>query len=166
MSCNNKVKNLSKIKSKKGQEGMSLIETIPLVLVLATLLTFLLGFWGITHRHVLHSIAARTYAFETFRNRANLMYFIDQGNDAGNQYSRTLHRYHAIRGASSTDNFIAASMPIRYPTSDTASNEPNVHTNEIWQPGRIPTEGRAQVSANPVWIMVGYGICLSAGCGE
>lgn len=154
-------------KNRVKEKGMSLIETIPLILIMATLLTFLLGFWGVTHRHVLHSIAARTYAFETFRHRANLTYFVDQGGDSSVHYNVTKQRYHAIRGANANEQFIAASIPIRFPTSnEIQGNRKEVHTNEIWNETRLPENGRAQVSASPVWVMVGYGICLSAGCGD
>jgi len=154
-------------KNRENEKGMSLIETIPLILVMATLLTFLLGFWGVTHRHVLHSIAARAYAFETFRHRANVTYFVDQGFDTSKIfYNRTQHRYHAIRGVDNGDSFIAASIPIRFPTSTNENNRVAVHTDDIWDPAKLPENGRSQVSASPVWIMVGYGICLTAGCGE
>lgn len=162
------MKSKKTLKSREGQKGSSLLETIPMIMVLGSLLGFLMGFWGVTHRHVLHSIAARAYAFETFRNRSNLTYFIDFGPTASNSYHVSEMRYHAIRGAQRSDFFIAGSLPIRFPASDTINeenNNRNFHGDRLWQANTIPDQGNAQEGASPVWIMVGHGICLNANCG-
>ena len=60
--------------------GTALLETIPLLVIFVILLGFAMGLFGIVHTAVLHSIAARTYSFESFRNRTNLQYFREDGS--------------------------------------------------------------------------------------
>src|ERR1700752_1592500 len=58
-----------------NDSGMATLEAIPLIIVFLVLLAFSFGSFGIIHTGILNSIASRTYAFETFRHRANLIYF-------------------------------------------------------------------------------------------
>jgi len=60
------------------ERGMAVFEIIPILVIFVVLINFSLGFFGIVHSGILSSIAARNYAFETFRNRANLNYFRDE----------------------------------------------------------------------------------------
>lgn len=58
-----------------NQKGLATIEALPLVVVFVVLITYGLGLFGFVHTAILHSIGARTYAFETFRNRTNVSFF-------------------------------------------------------------------------------------------
>jgi hypothetical protein len=64
-----------KRKKKKSEEGMAILEAIPVVFMLALIFNFSLGFFGAIHSGILNSIASYNYSLETFRFRSNLMYF-------------------------------------------------------------------------------------------
>jgi len=157
--------------AKKNQRGMSIIEILPIVAVIATLFSFLLGSWGIAHKSTLSSIAARTYAFETFNNRANLMYFSDLRSST-NSYEATELRYHGV-GSNLPDEFSAPVVPIRYVANFqggalTGANE--LHTQRIWDEDAFDRQQEIDPNnlgnLNHVWVTVGHGICLNANCGE
>ena len=61
-----------------NQKGMAVFEIVPLLVLFVLLLNFVFGFFGIIHSGILNSIAARNYAFETFRNRTSLNYIRDE----------------------------------------------------------------------------------------
>ena len=42
------------------------------MVIFVMLMSFGMGLFGVVHTAILHSIAARTYSFETFRQRTNL----------------------------------------------------------------------------------------------
>ena len=153
-----------------SERGMAILETLPLLVVFVVLVSHALGMWGAIHTGILHSIAARTYAFETFRNRTSLFYFRENGRSNSRDlqhYLKDGFRYHGIQSSRATENmFIASQRPISLGSGGqgegTASSEEhntNIHTLS----GRNPRG--SGVGANPVWIMVGYGICLTPSCG-
>lgn len=158
------------IQSKKNKEsGMSLFEAIPIIIVMATLFGFLLGAWGIAHKNILTSIAARTYAFETFNNRSNLMYFNDIRSETSS-YEVTNLRYHAI-GTQNPEEFSAPTVPIRFPAAtavNTGSND--IHRTLIWENPEYQPYQEIQsdqlANLNSVWVTIGYGICINQVCGE
>lgn len=147
-----------------------MIEAIPLLVIFIVLLSFSLGFFGVVHTAVLHSISARAYAFETFRDRTNLNYFREDGSaleGIGPLYMGLKgFRYHAIQKEGdkrslfiATDRTIAVGKeePEKQTSKDT-------HNSQIYQIANGQRNERIDV--NPVWVMVGYGICLNATCGE
>jgi hypothetical protein len=154
----------------RNQRGMAMIEALPLLVIFVMLLSFAMGFFGIIHTAVLSSIAARTYAFETFRNRSNLKYYREDGSalDAGIgplYLGEKGFRYHAIQHESDNrPNFVATSRPLTI-----GANNPNTpgtgdtHNSQVYT---IQDKTRNQkVDVSPAWIMVGYGICLDPTCG-
>lgn len=162
------VKNKDIKKEKNKESGMSLFEAVPIIIVMATLFGFLLGAWGIAHKNILTSIAARTYAFETFDNRSNLMYFNDKRAER-NSYEVTNLRYHAI-GTQTPDEFSAPTVPIRFPASTAQNTGANdLHITTIWTESQFQPyqeiEPSQLVNLNSVWVTIGYGICLNADCG-
>lgn len=150
----------------KNQKGFAMLESIPLIVIFVVLTSFGLGFYGLVHTAILHSIAARTYAFETFRQRANLYYFREDGSGTSRpiNFSVKQWRYHAVNHENDPrDLFIATARPIAYGRSLAASDASgDTHNQQIFQ--IQPRNER--VSVNPAWVMVGYGICMNAQCGN
>ncbi len=150
---------------------MAMIEAIPLLIIFAVLLSFSLGLYGVVHTAILSSISARAYAFETFRSRTNLNYYREDGSaldgTVGPLYLGVKEfRYHAIQHESDTrPRFIATTRPIAMGTFEPLQQTGiDVHNQQVFQ--ILDKVRNQQVNTNPVWVMVGYGICLKAGCGE
>src|ERR1700690_3071313 len=85
----------------QSQSGIALLETIPLLVIFVVLMTFGMGLFGAIHTAVLNSIAARTYSFETYRQRTNLYYFREDGSglsaSTALNYAKKGWRYQAIQ---------------------------------------------------------------------
>lgn len=152
----------------QNERGLATVETIPLLVLFVMLSGYALGLFGSIHTAILHSIAARTYAFETFRNRTNLNIFREQAfANQGNllSYVGKGMRYHSVRSESvepGREGFFASTRPLTkgYPGPEARGNEVD-HMERIFT---IQPRNEA-VEVNPIWIMVGYGICLNAACG-
>jgi hypothetical protein len=153
----------------KNEKGMAMLEAVSLMVIFTMLLTYALGYWGAIHSATLNSIAARTYAFETFRNRADTTYHRD--NDSVS-VTEPLHgklfgfRFHGINSekGSSTGDFEASRRPIAFgrefePVGDNVAT----HNNRVYEIRGRNREGGVEV--NPIWIKVGYGLCVTASCG-
>jgi len=150
----------------RNEKGLAILETVPLIVIFVMLMSFGLGFFGIIHTAALHSIAARTYAMETFRNRANLYYYREDGSGLDRPFNFTNKgwRYHAVQHERDPrDLFVATARPIalgnRVPAGD-----PSKETHNTGIYALLPRNER--ISVNPAWIMVGYGICLNGQCGN
>ena len=148
-----------------NRRGLATIEAIPLIVLFIMLTAYSLGLWGSIHTAILHSIAARTYAFETFRNRTNLKIF-RENTRPGNlfSYANKGMRYHAV-GAEARPNdatFYASRRPLSvgFPSPATGATQAD-HLEKIFDV--LPRN--QTVGVGPIWIMVGYGICLDAACG-
>lgn len=166
------------LKSMRGQKGISTVELIPVLLLFALLFNFSLGFFGVIHSGILNSIAARNYAFETFRNRANLTYLRDV--DVGQKdafYTKMNFRFHGITSEGHTDlDWYATQRPIKFTdlkngVENKAKKEDHGLVRQVADTGKAsdvftgktPEDGRNGTS--PVWIRVLYGICLNSKCG-
>lgn len=156
-------------KTRKRQGGMATVEAIPLLVIFVLLVAYSVGMFGAVHSGILQSIAARTYAFETFRNRTNLNMFRENGSASnGNilNYAKMGMRYHSVNGEDAPENakgFFATRRPLTmgYPAPPGAAT-PVDHNERIFT-----IQPRNQtVGVSPMWIMVGYGMCLNAGCGK
>lgn len=167
-----------------GQKGISTIEMLPLLLLFAMLFNFSLGFFGVIHSGILNSIAARNYAFETFRNRANLNYLRDinaTSESVRSNYTRVNFRFHGIitEGINLEDpnSWPVTRRPLKFTDVKTGVEEPvgsaSDHKALVRQvadtgkvsdvfTGRTPGDGRSGVS--PIWIQILYGICLNSKC--
>lgn len=152
----------------QNQRGNALLETIPLLVVFVILVSFGLGIFGIVHTSVLHSIAARTYSFETFRNRTNISYFREDGSglDAGKamNYTKKGWRYHAVqRENDDRDRFVATPRAIAFGRTVAAGEtSQDIHNQQIYS----MQQRNDRFSVSPAWVMVGYGICINATCGN
>ena len=128
------------------------------------------------HSGILNSIAARNYAFETFRNRSNLNYLRDTvdsstGDSLRVTYSKTGMRYHGVikenaRGAS----WIVTQRPIKFTdlSGDFEVKGADEHTSQVKSivEGKSTTDVGITEGVNPGWVRVIYGICLNATCGS
>ena len=156
-----------------NQKGLATIEALPLVVVFVVLITYGLGLFGFVHTAILHSIGARTYAFETFRNRTNVSFFRDQGGDLLN-YAPTGYRFHAVvseADLSNDQNFFASERPLAFGRGPGSQKEikgtSKDHSERIYEiEETYRKDGGNAVEVSPGWVMVGYGICVTANCGE
>ncbi len=149
----------------KNEKGLAILETVPLIVIFVMLMSFGMGFFGIVHTAALHSIAARTYAMETFRNRANLYYYREDGSGLERPFNFTNKgwRYHAVQHESDPrDLFVATARQISISASPPGDPNKETHNQQIYQ----LQQRNEKISVNPAWIMVGYGICLNGQCGN
>ncbi|MES2855666.1 MAG: hypothetical protein V4692_07375 [Bdellovibrionota bacterium] len=158
-----------------NEKGMATIEIVPLLILFVFLIAYTMGAFGIVHTGIKNSIAARNYAFETFRNRANLLYFRDTPDSAGMFFfKKNGNRQHTIISEATIgeEAYIATERPLRVgiPTSQDklvsarGGDAQDVHNNKVFG---IQSKVRNQkVGVNPVWLMVQYGICMDVRCGD
>jgi hypothetical protein len=152
---------------RKNQKGMAIIELVPIMIIILLLFNFSIGFFGVIHTGILNSIAARNYAFETFRHRSNLVYFREnvKGDDIIN-YKDVGLRLHAIvsENKKSSDQFVATGRPIDFMSKTESAGGVELHNSRIYDviDGKRYTAGEG---VSPVWIRPQYGICLNANCG-
>lgn len=166
----------------RSQKGISTIELIPVLLLFAMLFNFSLGFFGVIHSGILNSIAARNYAFETFRNRANLTYLRDisplQPDIAEARYTKKNFRFHAIISESHgtvKDDWIVTRRPLKF-TEITAGSQTTTTVDDHNIVRQIADNGKAsdvftgkgpddsKNGISPVWLKTIYGICLTSTC--
>jgi hypothetical protein len=149
------------------EDGMASIEATVLAVIFVTMIYYIFGFFGVVHTGLLHNIHARTYAFETFRHRVNLMYFRSNNAQVPQHFYNTGVRLHGINTDAEAQPATqkATERPIIFGQSiSEEGRRVQTHNSEIFQ--RVPASGRNRsVSVNPVWIMTLYGICLNNGCG-
>jgi hypothetical protein len=123
----------------------------------------------------LFSIGARAYAFETFRNRANTNVFRYSANAKSNARESFHHepigfRYHFISEyVPSSKPISATARPIvvgltREPKSAGASGR-IVHNRNAFDDIEKGQRNKS-VEIHPAWLMIGYGLCMNASCGE
>ncbi len=152
----------------KDKRGFAVIESVVVLFIFLILFWYSIGFFGVIHTGILHSIAARNYAFETFRHRSNLWYFRSN--------STSVMRYHnfdnRVHGTNS-EIVIGGSNKLQYATErrvamfkgdiEPTGRTPAEHSQAM---GQVKTgERNTSVSLDPVWIKVQYGLCLTASCG-
>lgn len=153
----------------RNEKGMALIETLPILVIFLLLVSFSLGFFGIVHTGILNSIAARTYAFETFQHRADTKLFRDY-NAGGNadHYTNFGNRVHAISSEKNIGERLGemqygSTRPLavgrNMPKLDVKDADHNIEIYNIVGRNR-------KVGVNPAWVMVGYGLCIDANCGD
>ncbi len=162
----------------KSEKGLATVETVPLLLIFVILLAYAFGSFGIIHTGILNSIAARTYAFETFRNRSSLVYFRDAGGDGLSgkmHFQRLENRIHGImqeilpgQGLPNDVQFKATERPLRIGfggiPGDASRNTASLHNEKIFTDVR--EQQQSQVGVSPAWVMTQYGICINAKCGN
>ncbi len=163
----------------KNDRGSVMVETIPLLAIFVVLLGFGIGFFGVIHTAIMNSMASRTYAFETFRNRSDLTIFRDADISVSDnvQYQPQVGaRFHTVDDervdpssspgefgtARDITFFPLAGAPQASGSGGSSSSQVVAHNSGIFSDS--PTNHTLAVS--PAWVMVGYGICLNATCGD
>lgn len=156
-----------------NNKGNAVIEVIPVIILLTILLRYTFGFFGIIHTGTLNSIAARNYAFETFRHRTMLNYFRAKETNGIPQDLLKGNRYHGIysekRIADKSGPYQwATTRSITYSSNDVAEvkGTENYHNEKIMNDIRPGVKYDKDDGVDPVWIRTRYGICLNSGCGE
>lgn len=156
----------------QNQRGIAVFEIVPILVIFVLLLNFALGFFGVIHSGILNSIAARNYAFETFRNRANLNRLRDiQESTNDFTYLKAGVRYHGIVSDGARPGpWTATKRNIKFSESrePASSNDASSHNNNVI---KVATGGRASDVISDgefesVWIRTVYGICLNKTCGD
>ncbi|MBC7371236.1 MAG: hypothetical protein H7326_06710 [Bdellovibrionaceae bacterium] len=155
--------------SRKNQKGMAVMELIPIMIIIVILINYSLGFFGAIHTGILNSMAARNYAFETFRNRSNLVYLRDHIDSVGTNYAKYDKRWHASisdkKGGGGKEDFVATERRIDFLGKNEEAGSKDVHNKQI---GTVIDGKRftANEGVNPIWVRPQYGICLNAKCGK
>lgn len=153
-----------------NEDGTAMIETLPILFVFVVLLGFGLGLFGFVHTAILNSIGSRTYAIETLQNRSDVTLFRDRKADGHTHYSKIGTRFHIIDSEKNMGNLSAVAQyatdrsiafGLRTPAVEANQNDHNINIYNI--AGRNRKGG---VEASPAWVMVGYGICINARCGD
>lgn len=155
-----------------NEKGMAIMEMIPIMIVIVLLLNFSVGFFGVVHTGILNSIAARNYAFETFRHRSDLMYFnTDSAVNAKIYYKSDQQRMHTTlsdksMGTGSTATIATTRLLDFFPFGARQADETG--SQQDHDSGILEVQAGKRYEGNgvnPVWIKSAYGICLSATCG-
>lgn len=156
----------------KNTRGLAMIEILPLLVVFILMVNFAYGFFGIIHSGILNSIASRNYAFETFRNRANVNYLRDiSDSDRSIYYGHVGVRYHGtVKEHQRADKWIVTTRPLKFTDiGNSSSDAKGVAEHDklkIIQEGKKASESGIEDGVSPVWVRVIYGICLNATCGD
>ncbi|MDC0980323.1 hypothetical protein OAQ84_01165 [Bdellovibrionales bacterium] len=158
-----------RLRTIKESKGLATIEALPLLVIFLVLITYGLGLFGVIHTSILASISARAYAFETFKHRTNLDLFRDtHPSPASNRsFGIRLHAVTAFQPGESPDwlpvkrAIVFGRAPAWAPTGPSTSITD--HNERIYQ---LNSGRNREVSTSPAWVMVRYGICLNAACGD
>ncbi len=173
-----------------NNRGLAMLEAFFIMWVMFIFMAVVLGSWGLAHTAVLHSISARNYSFFLFNNRSDLSYLRDFSADTSGYRTLTQvnsNKYHredvsdglGYRFAyiqSDKDPLPSGSVSGMYatlrrvdfrPTPQYRSNRSGfLNVGEHNQIFTVIPDRNRRKKVGPAWIMVGYGICLSAKCGD
>lgn len=159
----------------KNSRGNAIIEIVPILAIFILIINFSLGFFGLIHSGIMNSIGARNYAFETFRNRAQLIYLRDTFNSTIDfTYTKSQQRFHVVRNESvpggDANNYYATRRPIKFSDvreiAELRDSATEHLRNKAIIEGRRASEVGIEEGVNPAWVRSAYGICLVASCGE
>ena len=151
------VRNEQKLKTEskmivKNQQGVAMLEMLPLLAVFIILFGLTFGFWTSIHTGILQSIAARHYAFEVINNRTHFVYHRDTKKPINEKqyYRKNGHRFFAV---------------VKKQTSR-LKLQPRERELSLFNadPMSVPRMRRGD-QVNPIWLKIGYGICIDFECG-
>ena len=135
------------------------------------LFSYTLGAFGIIHTGIMHSISARAYAFETFRNRTSLIYFRDLPGAERRHFRIHGNRFHGIMTENTKGNqFRATERAIRMGIGvdpDGSRNDAAIHNEKVHGSEQLGDGQRNEsIEVSPAWIVIAYGICMRVSCGD
>ena len=166
----NKPTKPARLREQINEKGMATIETLPILIIFLILFTYVFGSFGAIHTGILHSIAARNYAFSTFTHRPNLTYFrSNDHSNLGENYEMSQVRYHGVKNkntASADYRWVASAQSLSQvgiKLGEEDSDKASVHNNDVHT---ISPREETEVKVSKVWIKVVYGICINAFCGD
>ncbi len=147
----------------KNQRGIATIEAVSLLVLFAVMIGYSIGTFGVIHSGIVNSIAARAYAFETFRNRVDLTYWRDDRAASENvNYRPEGFRIHGIVSENqigkSEMTWVAAQRRL------SLSNDEGDNVNNIISSSATLSSRGERDRANPVNVKIVYGICLDNIC--
>ena len=183
-SCFSSLASAKSAKSYGHKRGMAMLEALPIIWIMFVLMGATLGSWGVVHTAILRSISARHYIFFLFNNRSDLAYLRDFSQYGLEEKTKKVYyrkdesigldyRYSYIQsekmpqsGPEGKQYATARRVDFRNlnysgETTDFLS-EPKGHLNIE---AEVQPTGMNRKKVKKVWIMVRYGICLSASCG-
>ena len=162
-------------------QGLAMLEAMVIVWVIFIVLGAFLGSWGIIHTATLNSIAARNFSFHLFNNRSEIDYLRDtrglaSGYSVNKRYYGNYGKRFSYVSSEEVSNARVPMATLRNPdfrnlnyTGDShIIRGSSDHTDLARDSRRNSFEQRGKMikKVGPAWIMVGYGICLDAGCGN
>jgi hypothetical protein len=157
-------------RTKKSQQGMAMIELLPLLAIFVLLINYSVGYWAAVQTGILHSIAARNYLFETLRHRPVFAYVrTSESNTGGNiteciHYQRAGYRFALVRGDVDRSNSEESTATARRISMTGPSTIVGDSVGDHMAVYEISNRNRS-VKVSPIWVKVGYGICLNSRCG-
>ena len=180
------------MKQKKNNKGMAMVEAMPILLVMFVLMGATLGSWGIVHTAILNSIAARNSLFFYFNNRSDLSYIRDWDRDLGPfKLAYSYFRKDGVDGIGKRFSFIISEKIINSSNDNPkqwatlrrlAFDDPDYDITNMQDRSEVANIQGIEALSRPdkntkktakkdsrksrAWVMVGYGICLSADCGH
>ena len=161
------IKKQSKI---RNERGLAVFEIVPVLAMFILLINFSIGFFGAIHSGILNSIASRNYAFETFRNRANLNYIRDIPGAEADVYSDFGYRYHGtISEGRKGIEFYATKRAIKFSDYLSPGQDDNaVHNRKVAgvADGARASDVIEKDEFSSIWVRTLYGICLNHTCGD
>jgi hypothetical protein len=154
----------------QNEKGLATIETLPLLVIFLIMMGYSFGLYGVLQSAIINSISARAYAFETFRNRTNLIYF--RTNSAAGalnyQYNAVGSRLHTVISEAKDPGvlFPVTERPLAMglasiPDEASTAGDASFHNNTL--PGMY-AQARYLKGVAPVWLKIGYGMCLNPTC--
>ncbi len=160
----------------KEEKGIALIELLVLLPLFILITSFGIGFFSVVHTAQLQSIAARNYAFATFRHRASTVYFRDVPFELNRTTIAPQHfkdqgfRLHfvgndgdaSLDGAGNYGNATQRQISYFFPIESSEGSSVNAHR----QVASIGDERNRDIKVSTVWMKVHYGLCVDASCGD
>lgn len=160
----------------RNRKGMAILEVLPLFIVFMIFLSFTIGYWSAIHTGIMNSIGARSFAFSTFRHRANTDFFSDNPGRGVYHYGSKGFRIHYViseEQSMSDERTGAVKRSIEFGQRPGAqdnfpSNVEDLHNKSVHALGTNSREGNRnrKIKVNPIWVQIAYGLCVTPQCGQ
>ncbi|MCX7977816.1 MAG: hypothetical protein N2578_02310 [Bdellovibrionaceae bacterium] len=152
---------------KRNRHGMAIFEVVPIMIVMALLINYSFGVFGVIQTGIHNNISARNYTFETFSNRTDLTVFRNIGIRENHHYADIGMRAHTINSENAPGRGLELMATERNLTLGSIGAPDSIPRtpNSIGEINTIrPGQKNENVKAAPVWVRTAYGICLNAKC--